>query len=103
MHIGGGPNDAATKRPFIEAVEHGFDAMRACYGQSEEPDKGGTFGVDLRVERSGGHPTLQATRTVMKGERLKTCLEHAFLQLEFGPPPKGPTVLSASIRFALEP
>lgn len=103
MHIGGGPNDTATKRPFIEAIEHGFDAMRACYREADQPEQGGTFGVDLRVERSGGHPKLQAVRTVMKGERLKTCLEHAFLELEFGPPPKGPTVLSASIRFSLEP
>lgn len=103
LHIGGGPNDTLTKRPFIETLESGFDAMRACYGEAEEPAKGGTFGVDLRVERAGGHPTIQAVRTAMKGEKFKACLERAFNGLTFGRPPKGPTVLSASVRFALEP
>lgn len=103
MHIGGGPNDAETKRPFIAAIEQGFDAMRTCYSRVAEPEKGGTFGVDLRVERAGGHPQLQAVRTVMKGDEFKACLEGVFRELEFVRPVKGPTVLSASVRFSLEP
>jgi hypothetical protein len=102
LHIGGGPNDAVTKRPFIETLETGFDAMRVCYRQADEPDKGGTFGVDLRIDRSGGHPIVQSVRTAMKGDRFKACLERAFQGLEFGRPAKGPTVLSASVRFTLE-
>jgi hypothetical protein len=103
LHIGGGPNDAVTKRPFIEVLESGFDAMRLCYAQVEQPEKGGTFSVDLRVERAGGHPTLQAVRTIMKGDRFRSCIEAAFRGLEFARPVKGQTVLSASVRFALEP
>ncbi len=103
LHIGGGPNDAETKRPFIETLERGFDTMRACYAQVEQPEKGGTFGVDLRVERAGGHPTLQAVRTIMKGDGFRSCVEEAFRALEFVRPAKGPTVLSASLRFTLEP
>lgn len=102
LHIGGGPNDAETKRPFIDALELGFDAMRACYVHASDPQKGGTFGVDLRVERQGGHPQLQAVRTAMRGEEFKSCLEQAFGQLDFDRPAKGPTVLSASVRFSLE-
>lgn len=101
LHIGGGPNDPATKRPFIETLERGFEPMRVCYAQVEQPEKGGTFGVDLRVERAGGHPTLQAVRTIMKGDGFKTCVEEAFRSLEFARPAK-PTVLSASVHFALE-
>jgi hypothetical protein len=103
LHIGGGPNDAATKRPFIETLESGFDAMRGCYPEAEEPEKGGTFGVDLHVGRAGGHPTLRAVRTAMKGDKLKICLERTFQQLEFRRPAKGPTVFSASVRFTLLP
>jgi hypothetical protein len=103
MHIGGGPNDAETKRPFISAIETGFDRMRMCYQKAEEPTKGGTFGVDLRIERQGGHPKVQAVRTAMKGEALRACLEQAFLGLEFGKPLKGATVLSASVYFELSP
>lgn len=101
MHIGGGPNDAETKRPFIEAIEKGFTAMRSCYSEVEDPAKGGTFGVDLRVDRIGGRPSIQALRTVMKGERFKTCVQQAFEGLEFSRPSK-PTVLSASVQFILE-
>jgi hypothetical protein len=103
MHIGGGPNDTLTKRPFIQAIEAGFDSMRACYRKAEIPTKGGTFGVDLRVERDGGKPSVQAVRTVMKGDELRQCLEGAFHGLSFGKPSKGPTVLSVSVHFSLEP
>ncbi|MGC4068951.1 MAG: hypothetical protein QM784_30760 [Polyangiaceae bacterium] len=102
MHIGGGPNDALTKRPFIQAIEAGFDAMRACYRSAEVPTKGGTFGVDLRVEREGGNPSVQSVRTAMKGDELRQCLEGAFRGLSFGKPNK-PTVLSVSVHFSLEP
>lgn len=102
MHIGGGPNDTETKRPFIEAIEKGYAGMRNCYSDVEDPSKGGTFGVDLRVDRSGGRPGVQAVRTVMKGERFKSCVRQVFEGLEFSRPSK-PTVLSASVRFSLEP
>lgn len=102
LHIGGGPNDSATKRPFIEAIQRGYGAMQACYPSAEEPAKGGTFGVDLRVGRSGGHPTIQSVRAVMKGEKFKACVQRAFEELQFSRPNK-PTVLSVSVRFALEP
>jgi hypothetical protein len=102
LHIGGGPNDAVTKQPFIETLERGFDAMRSCYAQVEQPEKGGTYGVDLRVERAGGHPTLQAVRTIMRGDGFRSCVEQAFRALEFARPVKGATVLSASLRFTLE-
>ena len=102
LHIGGGPNDAVTKRPFVETLESGFEAMRACYPKIEQPEKGGTFGVDLRVERSGGHPSIESVRTAMRGDAFKACIEGAIRALDFGRPPQGTTtVLSASVRFSL--
>ena len=101
MHIGGGPNDAVTKRPFIEAIEGAFDTMRVCYRDAEDPMKGGSFGVDLRVEREGGHPTLQSVRTVMKGDKMRACLEQAVKAAQFTKPAKGATVLSVSVNFSM--
>jgi hypothetical protein len=103
MHIGGGPNDAETKKPFIDAIEAGFDAMRTCYRDADEPLKGGTYGVDLRVERTGGSPRVQSVRTAMKGDKMRSCLEQTFANLNFKKPAKGATVLSVSVRFTMEP
>jgi pyruvate/2-oxoglutarate dehydrogenase complex dihydrolipoamide acyltransferase (E2) component len=101
MHIGGGPNDEASKRPFIHAIESSYDALRACYRKAEDPLQGGTFGVDLKVGAKGGTPEIQQVRTALKGETLRECLSSAFKRIQFGPPPKGPTVVSVSVRFTL--
>ncbi len=101
MHIGGGPNDDASKRPFVQAIEGSFDTMRACYKKAEEPARGGTFGVDLKIGGKGGRPDVQQVRTVLKGESLKECLQATFKEIQFGPPPKGPTIVSVSVKFSL--
>ena len=101
MHIGGGPNDDVSKRPFIQAIEGSFEAMRGCYRKSDDPSRGGTFGVDLKIAHNGGKADVQQVRTAMKGEGLRECLESAFREIHFGPPPKGPTVVSVSLRFSL--
>src|SRR5581483_4253405 len=54
LHIGGGPNDAATKAPFLRQVESHFDAFRRCYGLVESPSARGTFGIDLLISKEGG-------------------------------------------------
>jgi hypothetical protein len=101
MHIGGGPNDDISKRPFIQAIEGSFDALRFCYKKAEDPQHGGTFGVDLKIANHGGKPELQQVRTALKGDGLRECLESAFKEISFGPPPKGPTVVSVSVKFTL--
>ncbi len=101
MHIGGGPNDDVSKRPFVQAIENSFEGMRVCYKKAEDPTRGGTFGVDLKIGHSGGKPELQQVRTALKGDGLRECLESAFKEITFGPPPKGPTIVSVSVRFSL--
>ncbi len=101
MHIGGGPNDDASKRPFIHAIEASYDGLRACYRKAEDPMQGGTFGVDLKVGAKGGTPEIQQIRTALKGEPLRECLGTVFKAIQFGPPPKGPTIVSVSVRFSL--
>jgi hypothetical protein len=101
MHIGGGPNDDVSKRPFIQAIEGSFDALRVCYKKVEDPSHGGTFGVDLKIGQKGGGADLQQVRTALKGEGLRECFEAAFKAISFGAPPKGPTIVSVSVRFSL--
>jgi hypothetical protein len=101
MHIGGGPNDEQSKRPFIQAIEASYDSLRACYKKAEDPTQSGTFGVDLKIAARGGAPELQQIRTTLKGESLRECISSVFKGIEFAPPPKGRTVVSVSVRFVI--
>ncbi len=100
LHIGGGPNDDASKLPFKQAIEPHFDAFRKCYALVDEPAKGGTFGVDLRVARDGGKPEVKQPRTGMKGKGFRECMVDAFREVEFERPHK-PVVFSYSLRFTV--
>ncbi len=102
LHIGGGPNDDASKAPFLRALSDNFDGFRACYVKAEEPEKGGTFGVDLFIGRNGGAPQVRQPRTGMKGNDFRKCVIEAFGEVAFEKPPKGPTVISYSIRYRLK-
>lgn len=98
LHIGGGPNDDASKEPYRKAIEPHFDDFRACYVKVAEPDKGGTFGVDLHLGRNGGKPEVRQPRTGMKGKDFRDCVIGVFSNIEF-PPPHKPVVFSYSLRF----
>lgn len=100
LHIGGGPNDDASKQPFKQAIEPHFDDFRKCYALVDEPAKGGTFGVDLRVGRNGGKPEVHQPRTGIKGKKFRDCMVEAFKTVEFGKPHK-PVVFSYSLRFTV--
>jgi hypothetical protein len=99
MHIGGGPNDDPSRARFREAVERRFEAFLECYKAVEDPGKGGTFGVDMFIPREGGRPEVRQPRTAMGGSDFRACVSTAFAATEFERPPKGPTVISYSIRF----
>lgn len=101
MHIGGGPNDDVSKRPFIQSIEAAYDSLRACYKKAEDPTQSGTFGVDLKIAARGGTPELQQVRTALKGESLRECIGTVFKGIEFAPPPKGRTIVSVSVRFTM--
>lgn len=100
LHIGGGPNDDASKLPFKRSLEAHFDDFRKCYALAEDPAKGGTFGVDLHVGRDGGKPEVKQPRTGMKGKAFHDCMVEAFGQVEFDKPHK-PVVFSYSLRFTV--
>ncbi len=98
MHIGGGPNDQDTKKPFLKAIEGGNLKYLTCYRLVKEPLKGGTFGVDLFVGVRGGVPEVRTTRQRLGGSEFESCMVDAFNAVHFKPTTK-PTTLSYSLRF----
>ncbi|MEI9949214.1 MAG: hypothetical protein WDO74_09575 [Pseudomonadota bacterium] len=101
LHIGGGPNDAETKAPFLSAVAERFPSFMDCYRKNEDPAQGGRFGVDLHVARAGGHPRIEQPRTSLRGAEFRACLGGVFESVDFRKPKHGATTLSYSLRFTL--
>ncbi len=101
LHVGGGPNDAATKAPFQAAIAARFDDFRRCYALIGTPGKGGIFGVDLRIPREGGRATVQGSRTGLGGTPFRDCVLAVFSAVEFAPPSTGTTVISYSLEFTV--
>lgn len=101
LHVGGGPNDAETKAPFLNAIAERFPAFMDCYRKNEDPALGGRFGVDLHIGRAGGHPHLEQPRTSLRGPEFRSCLSTAFESVDFKKPKLGPTTISYSLRFTL--
>jgi hypothetical protein len=101
LHVGGGPNDAAGKAPFVTALEQRFPEFLRCYRLVSEPGKGGSFGVDLHIERKGGHARVEQPRSALEGEPFRACMVSAFEGVEF-PQLKKPFVISYSLRFLIE-
>jgi hypothetical protein len=100
LHIGGGPNTPAVKEPFVAAVAQRFRDFRLCYTHSNDPEAGGVFGVDLRIDREGGHPEVSEPRTKMGGPEFRQCVLDVFRSVSFERLDK-PTVISYSMRFTL--
>ncbi|RYZ06745.1 MAG: hypothetical protein EOO73_14435 [Myxococcales bacterium] len=101
MHIGGGSNTPAEKAPFHRALERSFPAFLECYRGAEDPWAGGSFGVDIKVPRAGGAPTLEQPRTKIRGVAFRDCMLLALSRVQFEKPKAGPTVLSYSVAFTL--
>jgi len=100
MHIGGGPNDAVTKEPIHSSVIPHYDEFRRCYALVEDPKKGGTFGIDLLIDKAGGKPrSVTKPRSPIKGHEFSECMVHAYEQIDFKKPKGGNTKVSYSIRF----
>jgi hypothetical protein len=102
LHIGGGPNDKATKAPFERAIAEKFDDFRRCYAKVGAGGAKGSFGIDLLVARAGGHPATSHSRTAMPGDEFRDCVVHTFETVTFEPPKRGATTLSYALGFAPE-
>ncbi len=100
MHIGGEANTADQKRPIRAAVAKHYDAMKRCYAMAEDPPKGATFGVDMRIKGEGGQPKISNPRSGLRGGDVKACLVKVFENIDFPRQPKGVArMVSFSIAF----
>jgi hypothetical protein len=101
MHVGGGKNTPEEKAPFHRALERQFPAFMECYRLADDPWTGGSFGIDIKIARAGGAPTLEQPRTKIRGKGFEDCMVAAFSKTQFEKPKAGPTVISYSVRFVL--
>jgi hypothetical protein len=97
IHIGGGPNDPATKEPVVRSLAPHFDEFRRCYALVENP-RAGDFGVDLLIEKDGGHAKVDNPRTTL-GRAFSDCMVGAFAAADFEAPRTGRTKVSYSLSF----
>jgi hypothetical protein len=101
MHVGGGTNSPEEKAPFHRALEQQFSAFLGCYRLADEPSAGGSFGIDIKIPRAGGAPTVEQPRTKIHGAGFQDCMLAAFGKVQFEKPKAGPTVISYSVMFTL--
>jgi hypothetical protein len=99
MHIGGGPNDDATKEPIKKSVEPHFDAFRRCWGLIGDAQAKGDVGVDLHIGKDGGKAKVDHPRTALKGKPFSECVVSTFEAIDFRKPKTGNTTVSYSLRF----
>ncbi len=99
LHIGGGGSEAA-RASLLRALEQGFPRYLDCYRLVEQPGKSGSFGVDLRIAREGGAPSVGQPRSALGGDDFKRCMVRAFESVRFEKPER-PTVVSYSVKFSL--
>ncbi len=100
MHIGGESNSAESKRPWLEDIERGDDAILSCFRFVNDPEKAGSYGVDLYVGLAGGAPEVRGSRQKLGGEDFDQCMKEAFGAIDFHEPER-PTVFSYSIYLEL--
>lgn len=103
MHIGGGPNDAATKDPIAKSVEPHFDELRRCFALVDDQKHGGDIGVDLLIEAEGGKAKVTAPRTRLKGNGFQECVVKVYEGITFLKPRFGKTMVSYSVAFTPDP
>src|SRR5690606_26328476 len=58
LHIGGGPNDDATREKYLEPIAQRFDALRRCHVLAKNRKLQASFGVDLQLPHDGGRAKI---------------------------------------------
>lgn len=107
MHVGGGPFDDATKKPFETTLAPHHPAAAQCWAEHIKRAKPFDMGVDLLIEASGGHPKVSNPRLHLeKGEddgQFVACITGVFEAVEFPPLARGKSGVSYSLRYTPTP
>ena len=99
MHIGGGENTPAEKRPWLEDLAQAESKLLACHLLTSQPLKGGVIGVEYYVGKAGGSAEIRSVRHKLGAEDYAQCLNEAFEFIQFHQP-RQPTVVSCAFRFS---
>lgn len=99
LHIGGGPNDAHTKAPFIDAIAPHFGAFAQCY-ETAQGKKAVTVSTDLLVSAAGGAAEVGEIRTGFKDGNFVDCVRNVFASVTFAAPKLGATRFSYSLQIS---
>ena len=103
MHIGGGPNDDATKAPFWASIAAHHADFVACWSLLPSPGKV-DFSIDALVPGKGGLAKVDRPRSTAKAPAFVACMQGVYERLDFLPPKSGvPTKVSASLRLTARP
>ena len=103
MHVGGGPNDDATKEPFWKSIGAHHDDFAACWSKLPKPGKV-EFGIDALVPGKGGLAKIDRPRSTALDPAFVACMQDVYAKMEFLPPKSGqPTKVSASLRLLPRP
>lgn len=103
MHIGGGPNDDATKEPFWKSIAAHHEDFAACWSKLPKAEKV-EFGIDALVPGKGGLAKVDRPRSTSKDAAFVACMQDVYAKMEFQPPKSGVlTKVSASIRLSPRP
>jgi hypothetical protein len=98
LHIGGGPNDDATRAKYLDPIAARFDELRRCHLKAKNRNLQASFGVDLHIGSDGGRAKIEDYRTSLKGQGFQLCVLETLGSIEF-PAPERPTVVSYSVLF----
>lgn len=100
MHIGGGPNDDATKAPFLKSIVARTDDFAACWAKLPKAQKV-EFGIDALVPGKGGRAKIDRPRSTVKDDAFVACAQAVYESIEFLPPKSGVlTKVSVSLRLS---
>lgn len=102
LHVGGGTGSTDERAKLLDALEQREVRLLECYRLVDRPGVGGTFGADLYVAASGGHPEIRALRHKLGGQGFEGCMTGALASVAFGPQPRA-IVVSYSLRFEISP
>jgi hypothetical protein len=107
MHVGGGPFDDATKKPFETVLAPHHPEAAECWAKHVTKTKPFDVGVDLLIEASGGHPKVSNPRVRFeKGDddgQFVPCIVGVFESVDFPPLARGKSGVSYSMRFTPTP
>lgn len=74
MHIGGGPNDEATKNRVRRSTTPLFEAFRDCWARRSDAARPGHVGFDLRIPAHGGAITVDHPRDSVGDPEVVLCI-----------------------------